>query len=292
MKTPTVDTRFTLGPEITAEQEAFLDMYGFLHFEAVATADEVEALRAEMGRLATLHNEQRTTKVNGIPVFYGRGPGGRRFVHRMPFTSTFSSTIREFVTDDRLDPVRRLVGDDARVGESEKDGVVMNRYVNTRGSAYPRLGWHTDGLRDLFYGRMPQQMLNIGLHLDEITPDDGGLRLIPGTHKQGFLSMLLRKPHFVGHKPDRYEICVATKPGDLTIHDGRLWHRVARSSKKGEASLRRTLFVPFLTGPYEPKSSDSPTPGYHRWGRKLRRIGYWASARPWDYLPRRNRDSH
>ena len=48
----------------------------------------------------------------------------------------------------------------------------FNRYLNVPGSVYPRLGWHTDGLRDLFYGRMPQEMLNIGLHLDRCTRDE------------------------------------------------------------------------------------------------------------------------
>jgi len=135
---------------------------------------------------------------------------------------------------------------------------------------YPRLGWHTDGLRDLFYGRMPQEQLNIGLHLDRCRRDNGGLRLIPGSHRQGFWSMCFRKPYFVSHRDDPAELCVETWPGDLTVHDGRLWHRVARSSHTGGASLRRSMYLPYLTGPYEPKSEDSPTPAYHRVAEWLR----------------------
>ncbi len=151
------------------------------------------------------------------------------------------------------------------------DGVVVNRYLNVPGSIYPRLGWHTDGLRDLFRFRMPQQMLNIGLHLGDCTKENGGLRILPGTHDQGFLSMLLKKPYFVSHGDDKNEICVETKAGDLTIHDGRLWHRVAQSNYTGEQSLRRSMYVPYLTGPYEPKSDDSTTPSYHHVGRMIRR---------------------
>lgn len=172
--------------------------------------------------------------------------------------------------DKRFEPIRQLVGADARVGEHEKDGVVITTYVNEPGSIYPQLGWHTDGLRDLFYLRMPQQMMNVGLHLDRCTRENGGLRLIPGSHKQGFWSMCFRKPYFVSHKPDPEEICVETEPGDLTIHDGRLWHRVARSRFEGEASLRRTMYVPYLTGPYEPKTEESPTPAYHALGQAIR----------------------
>jgi hypothetical protein len=30
------------------------------------------------------------------------------------------------------------------------------------------------------------------------------------------------------------------------------------------------MYLPYLTGPYEPKSDDSPTPAYHRLGEWLR----------------------
>ena len=85
--------------------------------------------------------------------------------------------------------------------------------------------------------------------------------------------MCFRKLYFLSHRPDPEEVCVRTRAGDLTIHDGRLWHRVQRSSRSGEASLRRTMYVPFLTGPYEPKDETSRTPAYHHLGfvgRKLR----------------------
>jgi hypothetical protein len=63
---------------------------------------------------------------------------------------------------------------------------------------------------------------------------------------------------------------VETKPGDLTVHDGRLWHRVARSAKTGSASIRRSMYVPYLTGPYEPKGKRSKVPLYHHLGRLMR----------------------
>ena len=115
--------------------------------------------------------------------------------------------IRAFVRAPRFEPLRRLVAEDARIGDDEKDGVVVNRYLNAPGSISPRLGWHTDGLRDLFYLRMPQAMLNVGLHLDACPAENGGLRLIPGSHRQGFASMCLRKAYFVKkrvqHMPER-----------------------------------------------------------------------------------------
>jgi phytanoyl-CoA hydroxylase len=258
-----VNTKFTLGPEITAEQKDFLNHYGFLHFKKVISKDEVEMIIAEMERIEQQWYSEGRKKVFGIPLFYGRDPEGKHYLQRLAFTSAFSEKIRNLVRDTRFEPIRSLIGKGARVGDNEKDGVVINRYINLPGSIYPKLGWHTDGLRDLFYGRMPQQMLNIGLHLDDCNADNGGLRLIPGSHNQGFFDFLFRKLYFVSHAPDPQEIVVETDAGDLTVHDGRLWHRVAQSQKTGLPSLRRSMYVPYLTGPYEPKDENSPTPSYH-----------------------------
>jgi phytanoyl-CoA hydroxylase len=264
--------RFRLGDRITAEQRAFLDRYGFLVFERVASEEEVSRLLAELDAIERRFIAERREAVFGIPLFQGRGESGSAMIQRFPFTSCFSDYIREFVRDPRFFPIRELIGKDTRVGDREKDGVVVNRYLNAPGSVHPKLGWHTDGLRDLFYLRMPKQMLNVGLHFDRVRADDGGLRLLPGTHTQSFLSMCFRKRYFVDHTPDPDEIAIETQPGDLTVHDGRLWHRVQLSPHTGTRSLRRTMYVPYLTDAYQPKDDHSPTPLYHRLGARLRKL--------------------
>ncbi len=273
-------TRFTLGPRITGVQKAFLDMHGFVVFGEVAREEELATILAEVDRIESEWLAEKREKVYGIPLFVGRGLEGQPFIQRFAFTSCFSPYIERFVRDARFVPVRSLVGRRTRVGDREKDGVVVNRNLNVRGSAYPRLGWHTDGLRDLFYFRMPGPMLNVGLHFDHVRKEDGGLRILPGTHTQGFWDMLTRKPYFVAHAPDPLEVAVETRPGDLTVHDGRTWHRVERSPHTGAKSLRRTMYVPYLTDAYEPKDERSPTPLYHRLGQKLRelRVGPTRSA--------------
>ncbi len=266
---PSLTTRFTLGEEITPEQQACLDAHGFLLFGGVARPSELDAIVAELDRIEAEWIAERRRWVNGIPVFYGLRDD-RLYVQRFTFTSLFSDLIRKFVRDARFEPIRRLVAEDARIGDDELDGVVANRFLNAPGSVAPRLGWHTDGLRDLFYLRMPQQMLNVGLHLDDCSAENGGLRVIPGSHRQGFFSMCFRKPYFVSHAPDPQEFAIETRPGDLTVHDGRMWHRVARSQRMGAASLRHSVYVPYITGPYQPKHEGSRTPAYHHLGRLQR----------------------
>jgi hypothetical protein len=268
-----LDTKFTLGTEISNVQRAFMHLNGYLHFRGAATQGEVDTINGEISGIQERWLAENRTSVYGIPLFVGKDHRGLPFIQRLPFTSNFSPMIRAFVRDDRFKPVRGLIGEHTRVGDEEKDGVVFNRNMNVPSSAYSRLGWHTDGLRALAYLRMPGPMLNVGFHLDRITKDDGGLRLIPGTHKQGLFKMCFHKAYFLSHRPDSKEIAIETEPGDLTVHDGRMWHRVQVSPHTGERSLRRSMYVPYLTDAYAPKSDASKMPIYHRLGCTLRRVG-------------------
>ncbi|MBX2796789.1 MAG: phytanoyl-CoA dioxygenase family protein [Myxococcales bacterium] len=258
-------TRFQLGSRIEPVQHAFLKLHGFLVFDQVATSEEVQLLLDEAERVQQRLLDERREQVFGVPVWVGRDPDGGPFLQRLAFTSVFSDAIHAFVRDPRFEPLRQLVGQDARIGDREKDGVVLNRYINGEGSLRPGVGWHTDGLRDVFYNwRMPLPQLNVGLHLTRVGSEDGGLRILPGTHTQGLFHTLFRKAYFVSQKPDPNEIVVQTEPGDLTVHDGRLWHRVAPSPKEGWDSMRVSMYVPYVTDRYSPKSEDTKPLLYHR----------------------------
>ena len=150
----------------------------------------------------------------------------------------------------------------SRIGEDEKDGVVVNHYVNVPNSSYKQLGWHTDSARDIFYGKKVLPMLNVGLYFDASSADNGGLRILPCTHQQNFFSMLFHKAYFLSKREDAGELLVNAKKGDLVIHDGRMWHRVGQSPHFGEKSRRRVMYIPFITGEYHPKNEQSKTPIY------------------------------
>lgn len=256
--------RFTLGSEAPKEALEFLDRRGFVKFEKFATADEVAELNEALDKLSDRWSAERREKVNGIPIKYGTDPSGRRYVQRFAFASLFCEPLHRFVTDPRFEAVRRICGADWRLGERELDGTVVNTYFNKEGSKYKRLGWHTDSLRDLAYLRMPKRFLNVGFYLDDSPLEKGGLRLLPGTHEQSIWRMLTRKVHFFDYEPDPEEIAVTAEAGDLTLHDGRLWHRVERATLTGEASRRRVMYMPFIDGPVREKNEDSPMPIYHR----------------------------
>jgi hypothetical protein len=65
---------------------------------------------------------------------------------------------------------------------------------------------------------------------DDSSEVNGGLRVLPGTHKQGNISVhYSEKAYFLNNQNDKNEVLVRAKKGDLVIHDGRMWHRVAPS---------------------------------------------------------------
>ena len=76
--------------------------------------------------------------------------------------------------------------------------------------------------------------------------------------------MITRKAHFLDYDPDPGELAIEAEAGDLTIHDGRLWHRVAQASVTGHASRRRNMYIPLMDGPEKLKDEHSSTPFYFR----------------------------
>ncbi|MBM4246311.1 MAG: phytanoyl-CoA dioxygenase family protein [Deltaproteobacteria bacterium] len=253
---------FELGERFTAEQREFLDHYGFIRFRHFAPPALVAELRAELEDIDRRIVAEGRSQINGVPLIIGTRRDGSRYVQRMVFASTFGPKLHAFLQDERFRAILEIAGDDYRIGERERDGLVVNHYRHEEGSAYQKLGWHTDSLRDVFYFEKPRRYLNVGFYLDDSPKTKGGVRVLPRTHEQGIWSMLTRKMHFMNHDPDPEEIAIEAEAGDLTIHDGRLWHRVAQATVTGDASQRRVMYLPLMNGPLKPKDESSPTPFY------------------------------
>ena len=256
--------RFTLGEVITTEQQEFFNKNGFIHFKNFIKQETVSDIIQASLKVQEQWIAEQKLKVNGIPIKYGKDLDGTPIVQRFAFVNKHHSLFSELTQDPRFKVLLSLIGNGARLGTEEKDGMVLNHYVNGPESKFTQMGWHTDGLRDIFHGQKLNPMLNVGIHLSTLKPENGGLRVLPGTHKQSLYQMLFRKKYFLDHHADANEIAIAPQAGDLTIHDGRLWHRVAQSAIIGEESRRRVIYLPIIAGKFEPKHENSPTAFYQR----------------------------
>ncbi|MFM7428836.1 MAG: phytanoyl-CoA dioxygenase family protein [Flammeovirgaceae bacterium] len=256
---------FSLGEKLTEEQIQFFVQNGFIHFKNFIPKELVSQLLRETERIQNEWVSNDSKSINGVPIKYGTDIDGKKIVQRFAFVNQHSPLFADLLKDNRLQALFEFIGtEDCRIGETEKDGLVFNHYINTEESNYSQLGWHTDALRDVFQGQKIMPMLNVGIHMDTSTTDNGGLRIIPGTHNQGLAGLLFKKFYFLSHKPDKKEVGLNVEPGDLTVHDGRLWHRVARSPFVGEQSRRRVMYVPIITGKFQPRTENSKPLFYQR----------------------------
>jgi phytanoyl-CoA hydroxylase len=277
---------FRFGQSLDNTQRQYFHQHGFIQFRNFIDKNTIDLFIREIQGAERHLVSNGITKVNGIPLKYGRDTDGSPLIQRIAFASLYSPVLKEFLKDPRLNALTHLLGNyEGRIGENEKDGLVVNHYVNTGESAFRQLGWHTDSPRDLFLGSRIQPMLNVGLHLDDCPSQNGGLRVLAGTHEQGLFRLLFRKKYFIDNKPDKRETGFNIEAGDLTVHDGRLWHRVQQSPFEGEISRRRVMYIPIITGAYQPKTVDSPTPFYH----KLARIKLAREAGRYSLLALRSR---
>src|SRR6185312_5754211 len=86
---------FTLGEILTAEQKAFFEKYGFIHFKSFLNKDAVQqVIRATEDVQAQWINEERE-KINGVPIKWGSDVDGKKIVQRFAFSSLFSPVLHE-----------------------------------------------------------------------------------------------------------------------------------------------------------------------------------------------------
>lgn len=255
---------FTFDGALTREQRDYLDTFGFIRFKGFVDRATVRSLVEEVEEIDRRLIGEGRTHINGVPLIIGTRKDGSRYIQRMVFASLFGERLKAFLRDPRFQAILDVAGPGYRIGERERDGLVINHYRHEQGSSYQRLGWHTDSLRDIFYFEKPRRYLNVGFYLDDSPITKGGVRLIPFSQNQNLLAMMTRKAYFVDHKPDPEEYALVAEAGDLTIHDGRIWHRVAQASATGDASQRRVMYLPLMNGPLKLKDESSPTPLYFR----------------------------
>ncbi|MDI9337210.1 MAG: phytanoyl-CoA dioxygenase family protein [Alphaproteobacteria bacterium] len=265
------ESNFKLINHLDDEQLNFFKLHGVILFRNFLNKEQVKLYLDEISRIEQDFLANNTTKINGTPLKFGKNEDGTPNIQRMCFGSHYSQALKNILHDPRLlETIKFMHPYQGRIGENEKDGLVINNYINTPNSNFSQMGWHTDSPRDLFLFQKIMPMLNVGIHLDNCLFQNGGLRVIPGTQNQSLFKLLFAKKYFLDNSDDPREVGFDIQAGDLTVHDGRLWHRVKQSPLVGEASRRRVMYIPMITGKVKLKHAKSRTPFYHKFAHKVK----------------------
>jgi ectoine hydroxylase-related dioxygenase (phytanoyl-CoA dioxygenase family) len=159
---------------------------------------------------------------------------GRPFAHYVCFATQASPRADRLVHHPALvEATARLLGPQAWLLDYEQFGVVYQDARPDPGSAYSRIGWHTDHQSGPHLDVWPAVAFTI--HFDPTSPANGFLRVLPGSHLGGVEGI----PPGFERVPG--EVAVYQERGDVLLHHADLWHGAARGTADGEAAIRRHL---------------------------------------------------
>src|ERR1700735_1057741 len=131
---------FEFGTALTNEQLSYFRQHGIIQFRQFIDRPTVAALLKEVSRAERYLLDKGITKENGIQLKFGQDVDGSTLIQRIAFASHYSPVLKKFLKDPRLAALSGLLGDyEGRTGENEKDGLVVNHYINTAVSAFRRL---------------------------------------------------------------------------------------------------------------------------------------------------------
>ncbi|HEX3460099.1 MAG TPA: phytanoyl-CoA dioxygenase family protein [Acidimicrobiales bacterium] len=159
---------------------------------------------------------------------------GRPFAHYVTFATEVSPRAAAATNlPVMVEVARRVLGDRAWLLDYEQFGVVYQDARPGPGSAYSRIGWHTDHQSGPHLSIWPG--LAFTLHIDPTSPANGFLRVLPGSHLGDTEGIPLGFERVPG------EVAVYAERGDILFHHADLWHAAARATADGDEAVRRHL---------------------------------------------------
>ena len=207
---------------------------GYLALENILTATELDELRQVTDEF--VENSRNVTANNDIfdfePGHSATSPSVRRLKHPV----TIHPMYAKYAHHERiLDIVECLLGHNFRYHNNKLN-------MKNSGDGSP-VEWHQDWA---FYPHTNDDILEVGIALDDMTEENGPLMLVPGSHQgktwdhhqDGLFVGGITDPTF---KPDG-AVSVKVKAGGITLHHVRMLHgsKPNRSDK-----ARRMLFIGF-----------------------------------------------
>ncbi len=210
---------------------------GYLVLEKHLSENVVESIRSEISRFEE-ESRELTESNDRLELEDGHTAEHPR-IRRIRLPHTISDVVKELMySDNILAPARDLIGPNLRLHTTK-----LNMKSAGNGAA---IEWHQDYA---FYPHTNDDILAIGVIIDDMVSENGPLMVYPGSHKgpvydhhvdNVFAGAFL--PQEVGLNPnDAVEL---TGPaGSISIHHGRLAHGSALNTS---SRSRRILFIEMM----------------------------------------------
>ncbi len=209
--------------EISEREKFLLDLQGFLHVENVLTPEEVQVLNDAVDAHQDEYRED--------PKMYGGGMLGtkdrRSITGMLTWEQPHCQPFRDLIAHPKLVPYLNTVF--GRGWRMDSEPLLL---VSTKGSGGHGLhGFTNRNFNPSYYYTYTNGEIRAGqtvfqLQLRDIEPDQGGLAVIPGSHKANFKC----PEDIMLYEADRQAVYqVASKAGDLvlffeaTIHGSLPW---------------------------------------------------------------------
>lgn len=191
---------------LSVDQKHQLDEHGYLVLEDVLTPEEIAHYRRRILELA------ESERADGTAIRHtgDKGQLVRWLVNK-------GAEFERLLTHPRVTPVfEYLLGDDYTLSTLTS---------NTIGPGAPDGGRHVDGPLGAMPEPLPEQAMaaNSLWLLDDFTPENGGTRLVPGSHRR-------RSKPTADAAPDPDEIVVRARKGSVLIFNGAVWHGAGANS--------------------------------------------------------------
>ena len=201
---------------LTQEQRNFYDENGYLGVEAVLTEEEIAALQRVTDEFVEKSREvtEHTDIFDLEPGHTVANPRVRRIKNPCLYHTVYDQTLRH---PKILDIVAELIGPGIRY-----NGHKLNM-------KYPEFGspveWHQDWA---FYPHTNDDLLAVGVVIDDMTVENGALMILPGSHKGATLNHH-QNGAFVGAVTDsdftpEGAVALELKAGGISIHHVRALH--------------------------------------------------------------------
>ncbi len=222
---------------LNSRQIAFYRDNGYLILEGQVPMALIEQVRTEIARFAEMARGM-TASDDRIDLEDSHRPEAPR-IRRVKLPHTQSAVIDALMRSDHiLAPVRDLIGPDLRLQTTK---------LNMKSAGYgAAVEWHQDWA---FYPYTNDDVLAVGVLIDDMGPENGPLMVFPGTHR-GDLYQHHHDGVFVGAMDLEASgldmagaVPLAGPAGSISIHHARIVHgsAVNRSTRD-----RRILFYEMM----------------------------------------------